>query len=117
MALKGSKPRRHRDPVTPAVYAAVRGRDRGCVAAWVRLDSFAQEEPFPEPCVGPLELDHVWSSGLGRRGPSVEWNLVMLCRRHHRWKTEHARTARLVLRGYLESHYGRIGPDGPAARG
>lgn len=68
---------------------------------------------FPEPCIGRLEMDHVWSSGLGRRGPSQPWNLVVLCQYHHRWKTEHARDARRILRGYLEGFYGRIGPDGP----
>ena len=102
------KPRRHRDPVTPAVYAAVRRRDKGCVSAFIPVGM--GEGVFPDPCIGPLELDHVWSGGLGMRGPSTPWNLVTLCRAHHLWKTEHARDARRALKAYLERFYGPIDP-------
>ena len=71
--------------------ARVTARDGGrCVAP--RLDP-----PFPGECSGPLELDHVNTGGLGHRGPSLPGNLVVLCRGHHRWKTEHAKGARVRL--------------------
>lgn len=93
----------HRDPVTPELAAEVKARDRhGCVVAWLTLGG---TKPFPEPCLGRLELDHVLSTGFGMRGPSVRWNLVTLCRRHHQWKTEHARVARAILLEYLRRFY------------
>lgn len=94
---RGAKPARVRprkDPVTSIVVSSVRARDRGCVAA---------RAGFPDglPCDGPLELDHVINGGMALRGPSVAGNLVTLCRRHHRYKTEHARVARGLLVAYL----------------
>ena len=82
-----------RDPVTPETYAAVRARDGGCVGPRVGL---------PGPCDGSLELDHIRSAGLGKRGPSTVDNLVTLCRYHHRWKTEHARATRPLLIEWTE---------------
>lgn len=85
------------DPVTEATAAAVGARDGGCVAS--RLDA-----PFPGACEGPVELDHVDNAGLSKRGPSTVGNLVMLCRGHHRWKTEHARIARPPLIRWINRH-------------
>lgn len=59
--------------------------------------------PFPGECDGPTELDHVHTEGLGRRGRSCRCNLVALCRRHHRWKTEHARDTRDLIDRYLDT--------------
>ena len=88
----GRKGRGHRDPVIDATWAAVRARDGGCVGPRAGL---------PGDCGGPLELDHVLNGGLALRGPSTEGNLVTLCRDHHRYKTEHARGARMLLVAYL----------------
>jgi hypothetical protein len=44
-----------------------------------------------------LELDHVNTSGLGKRGPSIPENLVSLCGLHHRMKTEQSRVWRPML--------------------
>lgn len=85
-----------RDPVTPAVYAAVRARDGGCVAA---------RAGFPDglPCEGRLEEDHVLNGGLSLRGLSTEDNLVTLCSGHHRFKTEHANLCRRLLVAWIAS--------------
>ncbi len=87
------------------MWAAVRARDGGCVASRAGMDG---------PCDGPLEMDHVLNGGMALRGPSDAGNLVVLCRRHHRWKTEHARVARRLLVAYIGSvHGGRAGtPEG-----
>jgi hypothetical protein len=53
------------------------------------------------PCDGPLEVDHVLNGGMALRGPSTIGNLVTLCRRHHRDKTENARTTRRLLVAYI----------------
>lgn len=82
----------HRDPVTGPVWAAVRDRDGGCVGPRAGLDG---------PCDGPLEIDHVLNGGMALRGPSTIDNLVTLCRRHHRYKTENARVCRRLLVAYL----------------
>lgn len=79
------------DPVTEATAAAVRARDGGCVAGRVGFPDSAGV------CEGRGELDHIDNGGLGKRGPSTPGNLVTLCTRHHRWKTEHASTARPLL--------------------
>jgi hypothetical protein len=52
-----------------------------------------------------MELDHVNGSGLGKRGPSIAENLVLLCGLHHRMKTEQSRVWRPKLNEYLEKHY------------
>ena len=101
------KPKPHRDPVTLAMRQEVLARDRGCVTGALHGTSGARgngdpdADLFPEPCIGRLEIDHVLSSGLGRRGPSTLDNLVTLCWYHHRWKTENARAARPPLLAYL----------------
>jgi hypothetical protein len=78
------------DKVTPAVANYVLARDSGCVM-----------RGFEDPCGGRLELDHVDNGGTGHRGPSTKSNLVSLCSEHHRYKTEHARLVRPLLRAYL----------------
>jgi hypothetical protein len=83
-----------RDPVTEAVWAAVRARDGRCAAARAGL-------PDGRPCEGPTELDHILNGGLSLRGPSTPENLVALCRWHHRYKTEHAAVCRRLLVAYL----------------
>ena len=75
--------------------AYVRARDRGCVAHdW---------HPRLNPCQGPLDVDHVRASGgLGMKSPTHRSNMVVLCRWHHKLKTEYGRTWRPLLLAYLE---------------
>ena len=71
-------------------------RDEGCVA---------ERAGFPNATAHgfPLEIDHVRASGaLGKKSRTTLDNLVVLCRDHHRWKTEHGREARPLLLAYLE---------------
>jgi 5-methylcytosine-specific restriction endonuclease McrA len=77
----------------------VRARDRGCVAAslrWlIKVD--------PAACDGPLDVDHVRASGgLGMKSPTHRTNMVVLCRHHHRLKTDWGKTWRPLLLAYLE---------------
>jgi len=59
---------------------------------------------FPDAHGGTLELDHVRAShGIGMKSSSTEDNLVLLCARHHLWKTENAREARPLLLRYLDN--------------
>ncbi len=59
---------------------------------------------FPGDCAGPLEVDHVRASGgMGMKSRTELDNLVSLCGSHHRWKTEHGKTARPLLLEYLAS--------------
>jgi hypothetical protein len=82
------------DPVSPAVRAHVRARDRGCV--FTRLG-------IPHACIGRLELDHVRASGgLGLRSRSTADNLVLLCPVAHREKTVDGRRWRPVLLAWIE---------------
>lgn len=85
---------RPKDRVDPATWAAVRARD-GDMCVGPRAG-------FEGPCGGPLEMDHVLNGGgLSIRGPSVVGNLVVLCRDHHRFKTEHAAVCRRLLLAFL----------------
>lgn len=87
-----------RDPVTPDVANAVLERDGYlCVGPRVWM---------PGTCDGRLELDHIANLGMALRGPSRPENLVTLCSRHHRMKTEHGRTWRPVLLKWVSSHDG-----------
>jgi hypothetical protein len=87
-----------RDPVTPEVYAHVRERDGDCVGPRLGM---------PGSCEGPIELDHIDTGGLSYRGPSTPLNLVSLCRRHHRVKTDRAKHWRFWLRGWALLKEGR----------
>lgn len=46
---------------------------------------------------GEYELDHIYTGGMGRRGPNTSENLVRLCPYAHRVKTESARRWRPSL--------------------
>jgi 5-methylcytosine-specific restriction endonuclease McrA len=80
----------------------VRARDGGCVAP--RASQFA----FECDCDGPLDVDHVRASGgLGMKSPTHRTNMVVLCRHHHRAKTEYGKVWRPLLLAYLERVEGR----------
>ena len=82
------------NPVSPAVRAHVKARDRVCV--FTRLG-------IPHECFGPHELDHVRASGgLGLRSRSTPDNLVLLCPSAHRIKTLEGRRWRPVLLAWIE---------------
>lgn len=99
--------------MTPELYERVMLRDarealkRGsgspCVASFL--------DPQAEPCYGRYTLDHVKDeSRMGKRAPSDERHLVVLCLYHHVWSswgTSH----RGVLRWYLRSLYENPGPS------
>ena len=88
------------DPVSPAVRAHVRERDRGCVFSRLGISHL---------CLGALELDHVRASGgLGLRSRSTPDNLVLLCPAAHRIKTLAGRRWRPVLLAWIE----QAEPDG-----
>jgi 5-methylcytosine-specific restriction endonuclease McrA len=74
----------------------VRARDGRCVAAVIsNLPSLI--------CDGPLDIDHVRASGgLGMKSPTHRTNMVVLCRHHHRLKTDWGKTWRPLLIAYLE---------------
>lgn len=96
---------RHKDPVTLSVARHVLTRDGGCVGAKIGMmgqcgTQFGPSERFN------LELDHVNTAGLGKRGPSTPENLVSLCGLHHRVKTEQSRIWRPRLNDYLKKIYG-----------
>lgn len=83
-----------------AEYAYVRARDNGCVAG--RAYGFGPAQSGTG-CEGPLEVDHVRASGgLGMKSPTHRTNMVVLCRHHHRAKTEYGKTWRPLLIAYLE---------------
>jgi hypothetical protein len=91
----------HRDPVTPRLRKDVLARDKGCVGPRLGMHDECGSQFGPGGQI-QLELDHVFNSGMGRRGPSEMWNLVTLCGWHHRIKTESSRKWREVLYEYLE---------------
>ena len=75
----------------------VRARDGGCVAARARGTRGGLY------CEGPLDVDHVRASGgLGMKSPTHRTNMVVLCRHHHRAKTEYGKVWRPLLIQYLE---------------
>jgi 5-methylcytosine-specific restriction endonuclease McrA len=75
----------------------VRARDNGCVAPR------ATRGIHPMMCDGPLDVDHVRASGgLGLKSPTHRTNMVVLCRHHHRAKTEYGKVWRPLLLAYLE---------------
>lgn len=91
----------HKDPVTPDLRQSVLKRDKGCVGPRVGMRDQCGSQFGPGTHI-MLELDHVFTSGFGKRGPSELWNLVTLCGWHHRIKTESSRKWREVLYEYLE---------------
>jgi hypothetical protein len=95
---------RHKDPVSREVYMEVYRRDVRCVGPLVGMPGLcgSQFGPQAQPT---MELDHVNGSGLGKRGPSIPENLVLLCGLHHRMKTEQSRVWRPRLNEYLSKHY------------
>ena len=89
-------PKVKRDP-HQAELNYVRARDRGCVAP------VASCEVRRGDCAGPLDVDHVRASGgLGMKSPTHRTNMVVLCRHHHRAKTEFGKVWRPLLLAYLE---------------
>lgn len=95
---KARKPKRDTDQER-AEKNYVRARDGGCVArvaaqGWWTID---------QHCDGPLDVDHVRASGgLGMKSPTHRTNMVVLCRHHHRAKTEYGKVWRPLLIAYLE---------------
>lgn len=78
--------------IPSAMRKRVMERDRGCVGVGL----------FPGECGGGLELDHVRAShAMGMKSETTDANLVVLCGAHHRWKTEHGKEARFVLKYYV----------------
>jgi len=92
-------------PDEAAEKAFVRARDNGCVASRA-----AQAVHHPSlttntgwVCRGLLDVDHVRASGgLGMKSPTHRSNMVVLCRWHHRLKTDWGKTWRPLLIAYLE---------------
>jgi hypothetical protein len=84
----------------------VRARDNGCVAG--RVVPHRQVADALLACDGPLDVDHVRASGgLGMKSPTHRTNMVVLCRHHHRAKTEFGKVWRPLLLAYLERVEGR----------
>ena len=85
----------------------VRARDRGCVARRAMLPGVATGQ-----CDGPLDVDHVRASGgLSMKSPTDRHNMVVLCRWHHRLKTDWGKTWRPLLIAYLERVEGNRLPE------
>lgn len=82
----------------------VRARDRGCVAARaVAATGDLRLLELGLACDGPLDVDHVRASGgLGMKSETHRRNMVVLCRHHHRAKTEYGKTWRPLLLAYLD---------------
>jgi 5-methylcytosine-specific restriction endonuclease McrA len=60
-------------------------------------------EDNPFICDGRLDVDHVRASGgLGMKSETHRTNMVVLCRHHHRAKTEYGKVWRPLLLAYLE---------------
>lgn len=96
----------HKDPVTDLVRRSVIKRDGGCVGLKLNMPRQCGTQ-FGEGTKGAIEIDHVVSGGLGRRGPSAEKNLVSICGIHHRVKTESSKLWRAKIIEYLENYYGQ----------
>jgi 5-methylcytosine-specific restriction endonuclease McrA len=82
----------------------VRARDNGCVAARaVAASGDLTLVGLGLSCDGPLDVDHVRASGgLGMKSPTHRTNMVVLCRHHHRAKTEYGKVWRPLLLAYIE---------------
>ena len=95
----------HKDPVLPEVAEAVFRRDRTCAGPKVGMPGACGNQWGSGKAIH-LELDHVNSAGFGKRGPSIEENLVVICGYHHRIKTEASRQWRAAINEYLMGFYG-----------
>ena len=83
--------------------AYVRARDRNCVGIRLVSEGLVRAGADGWPCSGPLEVDHVRASGgLGIKSPTHRSNMVVLCRWHHRLKTEYGKVWRPLLLAYIE---------------
>lgn len=79
----------------------VRRRDVECIA--YLLMTLPDGPSSMGICHGPLDVDHVRASGgLGMKSPTHRTNMVVLCRWHHRLKTEYGKVWRPLLIAYLE---------------
>lgn len=96
----------HKDPITESLRLDLLKRDKGCVGPSVGMTGECGSQFGPGKIT--LEVDHVSTSGLGKRGPSSRANCVILCGLHHRVKTESSKKWRAALREYL------IGVEGEA---
>jgi hypothetical protein len=99
--LPRKAPKVKRDtPDEAAEKRYVRERDRGCVA----MRATDNGPPYIEVrCEGPLDVDHVRASGgIGMKSSTHRSNMVVLCRWHHRLKTDYGKTWRPLLVAYLE---------------
>lgn len=95
----------HKDPVTPELRYGLLTRDKGCVGPGIGMPDACGSQ-FGSGGRIILEVDHVNSSGFGKRGPSTKENCVILCGYHHRVKTEASKIWRPLLNNYLEKHHG-----------
>ena len=89
----------HRDPVTPELFEALVARDGGCIAWRLGFATECGSQFGPGRVV--IEVDHVRTGGMGRRGPSTLANTVLLCGLHHRVKTDNARLWRAAIDDYM----------------
>lgn len=81
-----------------SVRREVLSRDQGCVGPTVGMAL---------DCSGGIELDHVEAShGMGMKSRTTTDNLVSLCGRHHKIRTEYGRIWRPKLLAYLEAAAG-----------
>ena len=98
--------------ITPAMAERIRLRDGTC------------RHPGCSVPAKDCDVDHVIAFNKGDPelgGPTLEWNLVCLCRKHHREKTFGTNTYRTGPLGELiictdTGHEHRTRPKGPLAR-
>jgi hypothetical protein len=106
---KAAKRRGHRDPVSPEVAEFVAEQDGMCVMAILDSNHTCRDrwgnEIHP---AGEYELDHIYTLGIGRRGPSTPENLVRLCPWGHREKTDNARRWRPALGAWAAGRTQRL---------
>jgi hypothetical protein len=95
----------HKDPVTPELRFALLKRDKTCIGPVIGMEDRCGSQ-FGSGGRIALEIDHVSTSGLGKRGPSTMENCVILCGWHHRVKTESSKRWRAAIKEYLHEKYG-----------
>lgn len=105
------------------VVAAVRRRDRGCVAPLIGGNAVGPcydewGRPMPRTALDRCELDHWHYAGRGKRRADAEaWQVVVGCPGHHRgtgpsrpgqgWLTSH----RDLIAAYVAQHSSRNPPE------